>query len=323
MAEARAFWVVAPGRGELRPERLRPPSAEEVLIETRFSGISRGTETLVFQGRVPASQHEAMRAPFQAGSFDLPLKYGYSSVGVVAGGAPGLVGRRVFCLHPHQDRYVVPAAAVIPLPDAVPDARAVLAANMETALNGLWDAAPRLGDRVGVIGAGVVGTLAAALLVQVPGIQVQLIDIDSDKAAVAADLGVDFTSPGAARQDLDLVLHASGAPHGLATALDLAGFEAKIVELSWYGDQTVALPLGEAFHSRRLRLISSQVGALPSAQRARWNRHRRLALALDLLTDPRFDALLAPPAPFSELPAVMAELTLRPTKIMCQIISYR
>jgi threonine dehydrogenase-like Zn-dependent dehydrogenase len=152
---------------------------------------------------------------------------------------------------------------------------------------------------------------------------VQLIDIDSDKAAVAADLGVDFTSPGAARQDLDLVLHASGAPQGLATALDLAGFEAKIVELSWYGDQTVALPLGEAFHSRRLRLISSQVGALPSAQRARWNRHRRLALALDLLTDPRFDALLAPPAPFSELPAVMAELTLRPTKIMCQIISYR
>jgi 2-desacetyl-2-hydroxyethyl bacteriochlorophyllide A dehydrogenase len=323
MAEATAFWTTGPGRGELRAEQLLPPAPGEVLVEARFSAVSRGTETLVFQGRVPASQHEAMRAPFQAGSFGFPLKYGYSSVGLVADGAPGLIGRRVFCLHPHQDRYVVPEAAVIPLPDAVPDARAALAANMETALNGLWDAAPRIGDRVGVIGAGVVGTLAAALLVRVPGVQVQLIDIDPEKAAVAAAVGVDFMSPGAARDDLDLIIHASGAPQGLTTALALAGFEATILELSWYGDREVALPLGEAFHSRRLGLLSSQVGALPSAQRARWDHRRRLALALDLLADPRFDALLAPPAPFAELPAVMAELAARPSNVMCQLMSYR
>ncbi len=323
MPEATAFWILAPGRGELRPEPLAPPGIGEVLVQTTFSGISRGTETLVFQGRVPASQHEAMRAPFQAGGFGLPLKYGYSSVGMVTAGATELLGRRVFCLHPHQDRYVVPAAAVIPLPDAVPDARAVLAANMETALNALWDAAPRIGDRVAVIGAGVVGALAAALLARIPATEVQLIDIDPRKAAIAAALGVDFASPDSAQGNLDLVIHASGAADGLARALELAGFEAKIIELSWYGDRAVALPLGEAFHSRRLRLISSQVGAVARARRSRWDHRRRLALALDLLADPRLDVLLEPPAPFARLPAVMAELAARPSNVMCQVIAYQ
>ena len=322
MVEATAFWVTGPGRGELRTERLRPPGAGEALVEARFSGISRGTETLVFQGRVPASQRDAMRAPFQAGGFEFPLKYGYSSVGIVSDGAPELVGQRVFCLHPHQDRYIVPAAAAIPLPDAVPDARAVLAANLETAINGLWDAAPRIGDRVAVIGAGVVGALAAALLVRIPGSEVQLIDADPEKAAIAAALGVDFALPGAARGDLDLVIHASGRAEGLATALGLAGFEARIVELSWYGDRAVSLPLGEAFHSRRLRLISSQVGAVASAQRGRWSHRRRLTLALGLLADPGFEALLAPAAPFARLPGLMAELAARPSNVMCQVINY-
>lgn len=322
MAEATAFWVTAPGRGELRREPLRPPCDGEVLVEARFSGISRGTETLVFQGRVPKSQHAAMRAPFQAGDFTFPVKYGYSSVGIVMEGAPELIGRRVCCLHPHQDRYVVPAGAVVPLPDAVPDARAALAANMETAINGLWDAAPRLGDRVAVIGAGVVGALAAALLARIPGTEVQLIDVDLEKASIAAALGVEFTSPSAARGDLALVIHASGAPEGLATALRLAGFEAKVVELSWYGNRPVALPLGEAFHSRRLRLISSQVGAVANARRARWDHHRRLALALALLSDSRFDALLVPAEPFNHLPAVMASLAAGPSNVMCQLISY-
>jgi NADPH:quinone reductase-like Zn-dependent oxidoreductase len=323
MAEARAFWVTAPGRGELRPERLARPGPGEVLIEALASGISRGTETLVFRGRVPASQHQSMRAPFQAGEFALPVKYGYSSVGLVRDGLPELRERRVFCLHPHQDRYVVPASAVVPVPDGVPDARAVLAANMETALNGLWDAAPRIGDRVAVIGAGVVGALAAALLARIPAAEVQLIDIDPVKAPIAAALGVDFALPGAASGDADLVIHASGAPEGLATALGLAGFEARIVELSWYGDRAVALPLGEAFHSRRLQLISSQVGAVATARRARWDHRRRLALALELLHELRFDALLAPARAFSDLPEIMTELTAGPSKVMCQVIRYR
>jgi threonine dehydrogenase-like Zn-dependent dehydrogenase len=323
MSDALAFWVVAPGQGELRRESLPEPGAGDVVVEAVASGISRGTETTVFQGRVPRSQYRAMRAPHQKGEFTFPVKYGYSSVGVVAAGPDDWRGRRVFCLHPHQDRYVVPQRAVIPIPAAVSDERAVLAANMETVVNALWDAAPRLGDRVAVVGAGVVGALAAALAARIPGAAVQLVDINPDKAEIAAALGVSFAVPKVATPRADLVIHASATADGLASALNLAAFEASVIELSWYGDREVAAPLGEAFHSRRLRLVSSQVGTVATAQRARWDRRRRLALALDLLTDPRFDVLLEPPVPFARLPEVMAALAAQPSKVMCQVISYR
>jgi threonine dehydrogenase-like Zn-dependent dehydrogenase len=323
MAEARAFWIVAPGRGELRSERLPEPGPGEILVEALTSGISRGTESTVFQGRVPESQHRVMRAPHQAGEFTFPVKYGYSSVGVVAAGPDDWRGRRVFCLHPHQDRYVVPRRSAISVPAAVSDERAVLAANMETVVNALWDAAPRLGDRVTVVGAGVIGALAAALTARVPGAEVQLVDVNPDKAELAGALGVSFAVPKVATPRADLVIHASGTAEGLATSLDLAGFEATVVELSWYGNRAVTVPLGEAFHSRRLRLLSSQVGAIATAQRARWDRRRRLALALDLLADTRFDVLLAPAAPFAHLPEVMAALAAQPSKTMCQVIKYR
>ena len=277
----------------------------------------------MFLGRVPASQHRVMRAPYQAGEFTFPVKYGYSSVGIVAAGPDDWHGRRVFCLHPHQDHYVVPRRAVISVPAAVSDERAVLAANMETVVNSLWDAAPRIGDRVAVVGAGVIGALAAALAARIPGAEVQLVDVNPDKAEVASALGLSFAVPKVATQRADLVLHASGTAAGLVTSLDLAGFEATVVELSWYGDREVAISLGESFHSRRLRLVSSQVGAIATAQRARWDRRRRLALALDLLADPRFDALLAPAAPFAQLPEVMAALAAQPSKVMCQVIKYR
>jgi threonine dehydrogenase-like Zn-dependent dehydrogenase len=323
MADGLAFWIVAPGQGELRRERVPEPGPDEILIETLASGISRGTETLVFLGRVPESQRQIMRAPHQAGDFAFPLKYGYSSVGVVAAGPDDWLGRRVFCLHPHQDRYVVPRRAVVAVPAAVTDERAVLAANMETVVNALWDAAPRVGDRVAVVGAGVIGALAAAVAARIPGAAVQLVDVNPDKAAIAAALGVPFALPGVATPEADLVFHASASAEGLATALDLAGFEATIVELSWYGDRQVAIALGESFHSRRLRLVSSQVGAVATPQRARWDRGRRLALALDLLADARFDVLLAPPVPFARLPEVMRELAAGPSEVMCQVIRYK
>ena len=322
MPEATAFWITGPGRGELRRERLDPPGPGEVLVETRLSAISRGTESLVFQGRVPESQHVAMRAPHQAGEFTFPVKYGYSSLGVVVGGEQAWHGRRVFCLHPHQDRYVVAAAAVLPLPDGVPDARAVLAANLETAINGLWDAPPRVGDRVAVVGAGVIGALVAALAARIPGISVELVDVDPGKARVAEALGARFAVPEDAAGDADLVIHASGTPEGLATALRLAGFEATVLELSWYGNRPIEAPLGGAFHSQRLVLRSSQVGAVATARRARWDNRRRLALALRLLEDARFDALLDPAVPFARLPETMAALAKAPNGIMCQVISY-
>ena len=323
MAEASAFWITAPGQGALRGEVLRSRGPDEVLVEASFSGISRGTERLVWRGVVPASQRQAMRAPFQAGDFTFPVKYGYSSVGVVTGGSEQWRGLRVFCLHPHQDRYVVPVDAVVALPPAVPEARAVLAANMETALNGWWDVPPRIGDRIAVVGAGVVGALAAALAAAVPGSQVELIDVDPRKAEVARALGVTFCSPAEASGEADVVVHASGSSEGLATALRLAGIEATVLELSWYGDQAVRVPLGEAFHSRRLVLRSSQVGAVAPARRARRNHRQRLELALELLADPRFDALLAPPVRFADLPQAMQGLMAGPSDVMCQPVAYR
>ncbi|MGZ5671363.1 MAG: zinc-dependent alcohol dehydrogenase [Burkholderiales bacterium] len=319
---ARAFWTVGPGRGEIRETPLSPPGPDEVLVRALRSGVSRGTESLVFRGLVPESQRTAMRCPFQDGDFPGPVKYGYASVGRVESGPEELAGRRMFCLYPHQDRYVVPADAVVPLPDAVPDARGVLAANMETAVNALWDAAPRLGDRIAVVGAGVVGCMAAALAARMPGTCVELIDVDPRRAKVAAHLGCGFALPSEAAPEADLVIHASGTGEGLATALGLAAFEATVIEMSWYGDRAVPAPLGEAFHSRRLTLRSSQVGAVATAQRARWSRRRRLALALELLADPRFDILLTGESPFEELPSTLARLASQPDGALCHVVAY-
>jgi NADPH:quinone reductase-like Zn-dependent oxidoreductase len=320
---ALAYWAVAPGRGEIRAVPLRPPGPHEVLVQARFSGVSRGTEALVALGRVPASQWTAMRAPFQAGEFPFPVKYGYAAVGTVLKGPPGLAGRDVFCLHPHQTAYVVPAAAVTPLPAGVPPGRAVLAANMETALNVVWDAASLPGERVHVIGAGVVGCLIAWLVGRLPGTEVTLADIDPARASVATRLGVGFAPPEGLAPDADLVVHASGAPAGLSRALQVAGVEARVVEASWYGDQQVALPLGEAFHSRRLRLISSQVGAVAPALRPRWPHARRLEKALELLREPVLDALITGEAPFATLPELMPMLVAAPAGTLCQRITYQ
>jgi threonine dehydrogenase-like Zn-dependent dehydrogenase len=321
--DARAFWVAAPGRGEIRREQLATPSEGTVLVRTLYSGISRGTETLVFNGRVPESEWARMRAPFQVGNFPAPVKYGYSCVGHVEQGPADLMGRTVFALHPHQTRFIVPAAAVHPLPDGIPPARAVLTANLETALNGLWDARPHLGDRIAVVGAGAVGCLVAWLAARMPGCRVELMDINPARATVAAAIGVRFTSPTAAVRDADLVMHASGSPAGLALALELAGHEARIVEMSWFGDQVVPLPLGSAFHARRLTIVSSQVGTVAASQRARWDARRRMQLALALLSDPALDHLITGESSFDSLPDVMATLASSPGDALCHRITYQ
>lgn len=322
MPEAQAFWTVAAGRGELRSGPVPDPLPGEVRVRTVASGISRGTEALVFSGRVPPSQAAVMRAPFQAGEFPFPVKYGYSAVGIVEAGGSDWVGRRVFCLHPHQDRFVVPEAAVVPVPDQVPDRRAVLAANLETAINALWDAEIGIGDRVAVVGAGVIGTLVAILAHRIPGAEVTLVDVDPGRRQLAAALGLRFALPGERAEDADLVVHASASAAGLAEALRLAAFEATVLELSWYGAAPVPVPLGEAFHSRRLVLRSSQVGAIPPQRRSRFDAGRRLRLALRLLEDPAFDLLLEDPVPFARLPEVMEALSGDAASVMCQVIEY-
>jgi threonine dehydrogenase-like Zn-dependent dehydrogenase len=320
--EARAFWVTAPGHGEIRSEPLAAPARDEVVVRTLYSGISRGTEALVFGGRVPRSEWQRMRAPFQAGDFPAPVKYGYASVGIVEHGPPELAGRAVFVLYPHQTRYLVPATAVHVLPSGVPPSRAVLAANMETALNGLWDARPHIGDRIAVVGAGTVGCLTAWLASRIAACRVELVDLNLRRAETAALLGVPFADSPSATADADVVIHASGSPAGLELALSLAGTEATIIELSWFADNRVSLPLGGAFHARRLTVASSQVGTIPAVQRSRWTTTRRMQLALSLLEEPALDVLITGESEFEALPEVMATLAQAPGETLCHRIRY-
>lgn len=320
--DAFAFWLREPGIGEIRPTSLRDPEPDEVRVRTLYSGVSRGTEALVFRGGVPASQRTAMRAPFQDGDFPGPVKYGYLSVGIVDEGPSELRGRTVFCLYPHQSAYVVPAEAVVVVPEDVPPSRAVLAGTVETAVNALWDAAPLLGDRIAVVGAGMVGCCVARLLGRIPGVDVTLVDVDPTRADVAAALGVAFAPPAVAAGGRDLVVHASATSAGLQRSLDLLAPEGTVIDLSWYGDTPVSLDLGGAFHSGRLRIRASQVGDVALSRRHRRTRSQRLALALDLLRDPAYDALLSGTSAFEELPQVMADLSAGRRTALCHTITY-
>jgi threonine dehydrogenase-like Zn-dependent dehydrogenase len=317
---ARALWITGLGVVELREEEVQQ-GAGDVVVESRFGGISRGTEALVFRGGVPESERVRMRAPLQAGEFPFPVKYGYATVGRVVAGPTGLRGRDVFVLHPHQDRFVAPVAMAVPLPAGVPPERAVLAANLETALNIAWDAGAGPGDRIAVVGAGTVGALAGWLCGRLPGAEVTLVDVDPGRAALACALGCGFAAPEAAPADCDRVIHASASGEGLATALALAGLEATVVEASWYGDRATHVGLGGAFHSRRLRIVSSQVGLVPADRRARWSGRRRLETALALLREPALDALISGETRFDDLAEAYGGILDRPGTL-CHRIRY-
>ncbi len=320
--QARAYWTTGPGSGEVRPVELPDPGPDQALVRTVCSGVSAGTETLVHRGGVPEAVRDLMRAPYQDGDLPGPVKYGYLSVGVVERGPADWVGRRVFCLYPHQDRYVVPVDALSPIPDDVPDERAVLAGAVETAVNALWDAGPRYGDRLAVIGGGMIGGAVAALARRFPLERLELVDVDPARAELAAALGVPFATPERAGGDYDLVLHCSASAAGLALALDLLGTEGTCWEVSWYGDATPPVPLGGAFHARRLSIRASQVGAVSASRRARRTTADRLSLALGALADPAFDALLGRRHAFEDLPTVMDDLAGGRLPAGCQVIRY-
>ena len=321
-AASRALWYVAAGRAEIRDERLAPLASGAVRVRALHGAISRGTESLVAHGRVPASEFERMRAPFMAGNFPFPVKYGYATVGVVEQGPPDLSGRTVFTLHPHQTLFDVPATAAVAVPASVPTARAVLAANMETALNAVWDAGAASFRKVAVVGAGVVGALTGLLLNQLASADVTLVDVDLARAAVASHFGLAFAAPDHAPTECDLVVHASATAAGLATALASAGDEATVLELSWYGSADVPVPLGGAFHSRRLKLIASQVGKVAPSHRRDWTHRRRLEKALELLADDRLDVLLEPSIQFEDLPVRLPHVLGPASGILCQAIDY-
>lgn len=319
---SKALWFMAPGRAEWRDESVASPGEDDVHVRALFSAISRGTESLVFHGRIPPSEYGRMRAPFQAGQFPFPVKYGYAAVGEVESGPADVLGKAVFALYPHQTAFTLPRAAVTVLPEGLPPARAVLAANMETALNGVWDGAAAPASKIAVVGAGVVGSLIAYLVGAMPGTEVTLIDIQPARARIAAALGVSFRTPDQAPEDCDLVFHASGSAAGLNTALAAAGNEATVVEMSWYGNAQVPVALGAGFHSRRLRLVSSQVGQVANSQRSRWSYGRRLSAALALLQDPRLDVLLEPACRFTELPDRLPAILGPGSATLCQVVAY-
>lgn len=318
MSAAEALWITG-----LRKAKLRPTDVEvqpgDVEVETLYTAISRGTELLIFEGRVPQSECDTMRAPFQEGAFPSPVKYGYAAVGQVQAGPRS--GEQVFALYPHQSRFAVPAAAAIRLPDTCPPERAILAANMETALTIFWDAQITIGDKVFVIGTGVVGALVGYLAARIPGAEVTLVDIDPDRAGLAANLGCQFARPEALDGDADVLVHASASAAGLQTALEHAGLEATIVEASWYGAGAVEAPLGAAFHRKRLKLVSSQVGRIPASQAARWDHARRLRKALELLVDPALDALISGETPFRDLASSYADILDDPATL-CHRVRY-
>lgn len=320
--EAFAFWIREPGVGEIRPVALPAPGRDDVVVRTLRSAVSRGTEILVFGGHVPPSQYAAMRAPFQDGEFPGPVKYGYLSVGVVEEGPAHLQGRVVFCLYPHQTRYVVPADAVVVVPDQVPVERAVLAGTVETAVNAAWDVAPAVGDRIAVVGGGMIGASVARVLAQTPGVEVSLVDVDPDREKIALAMGVEFATPDRAPTDCDAVVHTTATSEGLQHALEMLAADGSVVELSWYGDRPVTLHLGEAFHSRRLAIRASQVGEVALPKRSQYTTRERRALALDLLRDPAFDVLLTGVSPFRQLPEVMRALADGRLPALCHSISY-
>jgi len=308
MHMARSLWYVRPGTVELRTAPLGLPRPGEARVRALFSGISRGTERLVLTGTVPPSEWERMRAPMQEGQFPFPVKYGYCAVGVIEDGTAELQGQTVFCLHPHQDMFIAPEPMLVPVPDGVSPQRATLAANMETALNAHWDAGSGPGDRIVVVGAGVVGLLAAHVAARIPGVEVTVVDIAPERQPLIEAIGARYALPDDAPNGADVVFHASAHEAGLQTALRCAGLEATIVELSWYGDKPVTVNLGDVFHSRRIRLVSSQVGQVAPSRRPRWTYRRRMEAALDLLKDERLDALVATEIPFSEAPRRLPEL---------------
>ncbi|HKU31473.1 MAG TPA: zinc-binding alcohol dehydrogenase [Arthrobacter sp.] len=317
-----AYWTVGPCQGELRKEELPRPAEHEAVVRTLYSGISRGTELVVHEAHVPPRIAKEMRAPHQEGEFPAPVKFGYLSVGVVEEGPEDWAGQTVFCLHPHQDRYVVPLSALTRVPDDVPARRAVLTGIVEIALNALWDAGPRLGDRIAVVGGGLVGGMTAALLRRFPLERLQLLESNPRKRGFVESLGLDFVLPEDAARDCDIVFHCSATDEGLAKSLRLAGDEGEIIEMSWYGDRAVSLPLGEDFHARRLTIRASQVGVVARPRRHRRTTGERLDLAVSLLRDPVFDAFLTGESRFEDLPEAFDELANGERDELCRLVTY-
>lgn len=305
---AHGLWLVDKRKYQILPVPLpNGTNKSDIVLKMRVSGVSRGTERLVFNAQVPETEYERMRAPRQTGHFPYPVLYGYCAVADIIDGPAALIGRSAFCLNPHQDYFTAPLEALTFLPETLPARRAVLLANMETALNGIWDSGISAGDKVTVIGAGVIGLLIGFLASRIPATTITVIDTQ-DRSKLAGLFGCQFETTPQQGLEADVVFHCSASDSGLQTAFACAGMDSAIVEMSWYGNKSLTLNLGGAFHSKRLRLIGSQVGQIPATHKARWTYQRRMDRALALLDDPRLDELLTHAIAFTDAPQALPSL---------------
>jgi len=311
---ANAVFHVSERRVESREVALAAPGPGEVLMESRCSAISPGTETMIFSGAFPKDVPLDAGIESLKGSFAYPFSYGYALVGEVSAVGPGvaknLVGQTLFAFHPHQDRAVVPLADCHRVPDGMAAEAALFLAPVETAVNLVLDGAPLVGERVLVFGQGVVGLLTAALLAKFPLARLDAVEPLAWRRDLAGRWGIgDTVDPanGAAWESLlaalkgaDLIYELSGNPAALDQAIEAAGFDGRIVVGSWYGANARPLALGGRFHRNRLRLISSQVSTLNPALTGRWTRERRTELAWRMVEKLEPQRLVGPAFPLAQ-----------------------
>jgi len=289
--KSRTLVFAGPGQIVIEEQQAGTPRGDQLLVQTQFSGISAGTELLIYRGEAPPEMQADGNLPALAGTLAFPLHYGYSAVGeVIALGpeAPSeLLGRLVFAFHPHASHFLVAAAAVTPLPDDLPAEAALFLPNMETAINFLHDGAPLAGERVVVFGQGVVGLLTTALLSRIPLGSLITADPDPMRRATSRDFGAaQSLSPSELQgltQQADLTYELTGDPQALNQAISVTGFEGRVVLGSWYGTKQASLNLGGRFHRSRIRLLSSQVSTIASTLTGRWDKRRRLEFALQMV----------------------------------------
>ena len=305
--KAHGLWFLGANQFSIREETLRSPSTPYCVVKSICSGISQGTEQLVYSEAVPESIQHQMRCPYMGGDFPFPIKYGYSLVGEVVEGPENIVGRNVHMLHPHQDYGCVHPRDIYLLDDGILPEKAILASNMETAVNAVWDSQVTLGDRVLVVGFGNVGSLVARILSLSMGVEMFVTDTSALKRSMAQKMGFNVCEISQLKEEFDISFNVSASADGLQTAIDAVGYEGKIIELSWYGNRAVSLQLGGDFHIQRKTIISSQVSHIPSHRLARWDTIRRKKLVFSLLKQPEFEEHVTHNLRFSELPRILSE----------------
>jgi 2-desacetyl-2-hydroxyethyl bacteriochlorophyllide A dehydrogenase len=328
---ARALWFTAPRRVETKEVEVRPPAAGEVLVRTRWSGISGGTELLAYRGEVDPDEQLDETIGALGGTFRYPFSYGYSCVGTVerssAEGIPE--GDPCFAFHPHQDLFTARAAEVVAI-EGIDPRSATLFPLVETALQVALDAGPRIGEVVVLLGLGPVGALIGAVLDRA-GAEVIGVDPRADRRESTAAFGIRSIDPadvdGAVRAATDragapLLIDATGDPSALGPALSLLRHEGQALVCSWYGTREVSLPLGRAFHRRRLTIRSTQVSSIPSRLAPRWDVARRRRAAVALLRDLPVKVLASHNVPFERAAQAYAALDRGDEGLMHVALSY-